>query len=369
MKFYWYNNENIRIYLRHKLKNPDAYEHKMGDVRYRKLYKINKLFSSRPWGMIHDITDHVPNPMNIQTNVAYKFVPTGDSFDKVALDAAGKIANSTDRKIAVTWSGGIDSTAALVALLQTVPMSRLTIVCNQNSIDEFPNFYYEVIEKNIETITHNNWFEKALSFFNVSGDAGDTVWGALDNSFWSGQSQNFNSPWQGWLNQDIIDIDFVEEFCSWSGTKINTVLDLRVWFYLCCKWQDKAMRFYFNRPGLTLNTAVPFYNLDNSFQNWTMNNLESIIGPQWTDYKIPAKKFINNFFKDDNYFLNKTKFESTSMHWSTNLWTVKNNGACFALDTNYHNHVLPSWPLLDAVQIEDWNDQYHLIPSNILQKQ
>jgi hypothetical protein len=368
MKFYWYNIENVRVYLRHKLKNPDAYEHKMGDVRYRKLYKINKLFSSNPWGMIHDITNHVPNPMNIQTNVAYNFVPTSNTFGEVSLATAEKIANSTDRKIAVTWSGGIDSTAALVALLQTVPSSRLTIVCDQNSINEFPAFYHEVIDKHIETMTHVEWFEKALDFFNVSGDAGDTVWGAIDNSFWDSQHQNFNLPWQDWMNRDIVNIDFVEEFCSWSGTTINTVLDLRVWFYLCCKWQDKAMRLYFNRPGLSLNTAVPFYNVDNSFQNWTMNNLESIIGPQWTDYKIPAKQFINDFFKDDDYFFNKTKVESTSMHWSTNLWTVKNNAACFALDTDYRNHSLPSWPLLDSVQIEDWNDRYQLIPASILQQ-
>jgi hypothetical protein len=366
MKFYWYNNTDVRSYLRHKLKNPGVFEFKLGDVRYKNLYKLNRVFSDAPWGMIHDISGNVPNPLNVKSIIEYKFRPTESTFSSVALAAAKKIANSTYQRIAVTWSGGIDSTVALVALIQTVPAARLVVVCNQQSIAEFPSFYQEVIQPNIETITPSEWFARALEFFNVSGDAGDNVWGTIDQSFWEKHHHTFNNSWHNWIDQSLVDIDFVEEFCTWSGVNINTVLELRTWFYLCCKWQDKTVKFYFERPGLSAINAIPFYSVDNTFQNWTMNNLHQIIGERWTDYKVPAKQFINNFFNDNEYLVNKTKVESTSMISSIRLQYITNNTSKFALDTNYQAHTLPSWPIIDAVQFEDWNDQYHLIPQNIL---
>jgi len=365
MRFYWYDHYVVSIYLAHKFKTPNFYQ-LLGATRYKKLHDINRMFSNRPYGMIHDITGHIPNPMNVETNIAYNFVSTCDTFDKVAVATATKIANSTTRRIAVTWSGGIDSTSALVALMQVVPWSRLIVVCNESSINEFPEFYYRVIQKNIETITHAEWFERTLDFFSVSGDAGDTVWGAIAHGTWNDQNKNFNKPWQDFLSQTQVDADFIEEFCSWSGTKIKTFLELRVWFYLCCKWQDKAMKFYYDNPHHTLDSGVPFYNVDNLFRNWAMNNLDLIIGQRWCDYKIPAKQFINNFFNDKDYLFNKTKVESMSMHWATHAQAFKHNSGCIALDTNYQNHTLPSWPLIDSVQFEDWNDQYQLTPTKLL---
>jgi hypothetical protein len=366
MKFYWYNNHNIRSYLKHKLKNSEINEFKIGTVQYEKLYKLNQVFSQNPWGMIHDISGNVPNPLNVESILEYKFQSTSSTFGDVAIAVAKKIASNTDRRIAVNWSGGIDSTTALVALIQTVPASRLVVVCNEQSIAEFPSFYHEVIQPNIETMTHDEWFTTALEFFNVSGDAGDTVWGTIDQSFWENHHHTFNNPWHSWVDQSLIDIEFVEEFCTWSKVKINTVLELRIWFYLCCKWQDKTAMFYLDRPGLTSSNGVPFYNVDNTFQNWTMNNLDKIIGERWADYKIPAKQFINNFFNDVDYFTNKTKVDSTSMKPSARFQYIMNKTGNFAMDTNYQTHILPSWPIIDAVQFEDWNDQYHLIPGDIL---
>lgn len=140
MKFYWYSEHYLKTYLRIKRQTPGITEHDFGDPRYKKLYNINRAFSAQPYGLLHDISGHVPHPFNIVTKTPYQYKPCNKNFGEVCLDVAKKIADSTTQKISVNWSGGIDSTSALVALLQTVPKDRLVVVCDQASVNEFPEF-------------------------------------------------------------------------------------------------------------------------------------------------------------------------------------------------------------------------------------
>jgi hypothetical protein len=369
MKFLWYNDQDIRCYLRQKRETETITEHEFGNKNYQNLYKINKLFSSAPWGMIHDISNHVPHPFNVGTNIQYQYNLSDLTFGGLCLQTAKKIADSTIKPLAVCWSGGIDSTAALTALLQTVDRERITVVCNRFSIDEHPGFYQDVIKDRIKTLNHLQWIEQIDNFYSISGDAGDTVWGVIDESFWNNHNEHFDTPWQDWINTDIgPDIEFVEEFCSWSGVKINTVIELRTWFYLCCKWQDKAMRFFMRIPGLTAAAGNSFYNLDNRFCNWTMNNLDKIIGNSWQDYKVPAKQFIDDFYQDTEWLSTKTKVDSTTIKAKTNLKMLLNDRHSFAITADYRSHALPCWPFVDIVNMEDWNDQHKLWDNNLFLK-
>lgn len=367
MKFYWYSDGYLETYIQNKRDSLLASQYNFGDPRYKKLHQINKIFSPAPWGMLHDISNNVSHPFNVITENKYSYRLCDKNFKEVCLDVAKQIVDSTDRKISVNWSGGIDSTVALVSMLQTVPSDQLVVVCDQNSIDEYPTFYHDVIKNKIETISLATWFDRAPEFFSVSGDAGDTVWAIIDDTFWNNHHDSLNKNWRAWAKSDMIDFEFIEEFCSWSGVNINSVLELRTWFYLCCKWQDKATKIYRDRPRLTRSDAVGFYNYNNDFQIWTMNNLDKIVGPRWTDYKMPAKKFIYDYHDDKDYLYNKTKMDSPSIVYRSSLWQIKNNANKFAIDHTYHSHCLPSWPFVDQVQFEDWNDQHQLIPHNILE--
>lgn len=369
MNFYWYNEGYLKAYIQNKRQADEITMYELGDPRYKKLYDINRVFSHNPWGMLHDISGHVPHPFNVVTKTPYQYESCDKNFGQVCLDVAKKIADSTTRKISVNWSGGIDSTSALVALLQTVPKDRLVVVCDQASINEYPEFYNDVIHNQIETLGILEWCDRATEFYSVSGDAGDSVWGVIDDSFWETRGSKFNKPWKDWLaKKEWVDKEFIEEFCSWSGVQIHTVLDLRVWFYLCCKWQDKSMKFYVDRPGLNREIASPFFDFDNSFQVWTINNLNEMIGDTWHSYKMPAKEFIYDFYPDKNYRDTKTKgYSSNLTERSALLWKIKTGTNKFAVDVDYGNHVVPCWPFVDQVHFEDWNDQYQLISPGILE--
>ena len=232
-----------------------------------------------------------------------------------------------------------------------------------------PNFYQDIIKNRIATLTHRQWLDQLDNFYTVSGDAGDTVWAVIDDSFWNQHHQNFNTPWRDWIipSSNSPSVEFIEEFCSWSGTKIHTVLELRTWFYLCCKWQDKAMLFFSRTPGITPLSGNGFYNLNNDFRVWTMNNLDKIIGNSWQDYKIPAKEFINDFHKDTNWFATKTKVYSASIDLETTMQMILDDHCTFAISDDYKSHSFKSWPFVDPVYMEDWNDQYDLWPKQLFE--
>ena len=366
MKFLWYSDKNVRSYLGQK-QQKIVTEHEFGNTNYNNLYKMNKLFSPNPWGMVHDTTNHVSHPFNIVTDINYQFDICNLSFGEVCLQVAKNIVNSTDKPIAVCWSGGIDSTVALVALLQVAPPDRIHVVLNQSSIEEYPNFYQDIIKDRIATLTHSEWLDQFNNFYTVSGDAGDAVWGVIDKAFWQHHS-NFNTPWQDWIDTNVApDREFIEEFCSWSGTKIHTVLELRIWFYLCCKWQSKSMMFFARTPGMTPLLGNGFFN-HISFQYWTMNNMNRIIGNTWHDYKVPAKEFINNFHKDAEWFATKTKFNSGTIDMYTTVKMILNDHSTFALSNDYTSHSVKSWPFVDPIYIEDWNDQFQLWPTQLFDR-
>jgi hypothetical protein len=368
MSFFSFNTQIFKWYLKAKFKNNLASEHDFGSDQYKKLHQINRCFSSRPWGMQHDISGHVLHPFDIKTKTAYEFCIELQTFGDICMNTAQTISNTTDRIIAVFWSGGIDSTAALVALLQTIPRQQLVIICNQASIDEFPSFYEHKIKDRVKVISPRLYSQHYRDFFSVSGDGGDTVWGVLDDSFWQSSSHKINLPWQDCIDQNVMpDLDFVQEFCTWSGREIKSWLELRVWFYLCCKWQDKCMRLYQLRRGLSPEDAVPFYDIDRSFQNWTMNNLDIIIGDKWIDYKIPAKEFIFRYHKDADYLKYKSKVNSGYLDSDLVIQSNLQSYHRIAVNEDFVDFTLPSWPFIDYHEIEDFNDEYHLIPKRFLQ--
>jgi hypothetical protein len=296
-------------------------------------------------------------------------VPESRSFGEICLDTAEKISQMSDRDIAVFWSGGIDSTAVLVSLMQTIDASRLTVACNSTSIAEFPSFYEHKIKNRFKTVSPHHIYKNSQEFFTVTGDGGDTIWACIDDTSWNKDQQKLLLPWQDCVDRNIIDdFDFIEEFCSWSGTTISTWCNLRTWFYLCCKHQDKCMRPYFLKQDYTPADIVPFYDIDTSFQGWTMNNLDKILGKQWQDYKIPAKEFIYQYHPDLDYLRNKTKVDSVGLDPEFIAKDTYLNYARLAVPTDFSYCSLPSWPFGDFAEIEDFNDQFGLMPMHLLIK-
>ena len=86
------------------------------------------------------------------------------------------------KKIVLSWSGGIDSTCVLVALLKAqIPKERFLILLTKESIEENKYFFEQFIANQLsytdtlEFCKNNSDYE---SYFHISGEFGDQLFGS-----------------------------------------------------------------------------------------------------------------------------------------------------------------------------------------------
>lgn len=341
-----------------------------------------------------DRTGNLEHFFNVHVTDPYHYRHYDKSWADTSLAVAKKICDKYSGSILLRWSGGIDSTNALVSLLQTTDHKRLVVNLDEDSIAEFPEFYENIIKDRLTVCWKDRWLDKQYDEeICVTGSCGDSVWAVIDQSSHKRFGEHWHRPWQDWVkeqpNGHIVDVDYIEKFNSWSGTQIRTLLDLRAWFYLNLKWQAKKMECYHWNPHvLTNKNLVAFYSFDDTFSLWTMNNLDLLVqGPAFGDIKMPAKKFINDFFPCDRYLKNKTKVDSgvdlssiddardqkrnislrTGSTYRAIMRLIRQGySSPIAVDDQYRYHCLPSMPLFDLKEWQDWNDQNGLLTSSVI---
>ena len=375
--FLWWDEKGLTSWLMYQ---DSRYKTEyLADEIYLKVYQINQLFSSKPYGNLIDRTGNISHFLPVNVRRPYRYRRIDKDWVTVSLDTARDIDRRSSARIVVKWSGGIDSTNALVALLQVTDPKKIIILCDHRSIDEFPEFYTNIIKGRLEEIDPFQWanWDWSQGDVCVTGDCGDCVWAVIDQSFWNHAHQWFHQPWQHWVTwqekqRDVaIDHDFLERVCAWSGVELRTTLDLRTWFYLNFKWQDKAMDSWcFGPDALNHANNIVFYDHNDGFENWTMNNLDQMGGKSFADCKMPAKLFIHDYFPCQRYLREKTKVNSgfwvdstdgvtkgQRFNFMADAVSKGHSSKPIAIDQNYRRHHLVSMPLLDFDQYTQWNNQ------------
>ncbi len=110
------------------------------------------------------------------------------SFSEVSdLRAADikELINSTDRPIMIQWSGGIDSTVAIVSLIKNLTkqeLERITVSMSGDTALENPHFFNKFIKDKIkivdsESLLYNDYKEKYNAYC-ICADTGDCIFGA-----------------------------------------------------------------------------------------------------------------------------------------------------------------------------------------------
>lgn len=100
-------------------------------------------------------------------------------LDEIIYDIITKTSNS-NKKLAVWYSGGTDSTAILCSIIKNssakFQKEKLLIRLTKDSIEEYPLFFEKYIKKlNYEFSVLSDYFN--LEYFNVDGVFGDTIFG------------------------------------------------------------------------------------------------------------------------------------------------------------------------------------------------
>lgn len=307
------------------------------------------------------------------------------SFEEVtdlrALDIK-KLINDKGSRVALYYSGGIDSTISLVSLIRNLSAEELSYIdigMSSESIIENPYFYEKYIANKFNIIDSGvlqySDIESAGNYA-ISCDQGDSIFGTeigtqMYHSYGallkdlSSESKiklenlrtKISDPDIHYSNYaDMIiaffrlgrDPDFGRRFYEKIVLNIETATvpvkslhDFFWWEIFNLKYMECALRgsiYYYSgndRHRALNDTIINWFNHEN-YQKWSMvnnNNGQKIKGSSSVNYKWAARQYIYAFDKNDWYFKYKTKLSSLRSIIYRNE-TIINARAIFGMDTN-----------------------------------
>tara|TARA_Y100001938_G_scaffold149977_2_gene239027 strand:+ start:376 stop:2064 length:1689 start_codon:yes stop_codon:yes gene_type:complete len=303
-----------------------------------------------------DRSGTLPSPLKFTAPT----IPSVGNFNQVfsdVADARGAALWAENKKLALFWSGGIDSTVALVALLKTVPDDRLgdlTVHFNAASIAEYPEFYSDHIKDkvSVSTIpsvvkpTDRFWAEnvfastateeiaKALkTSLVVTGELGDQCFGSAG---FANDPDKIAKSLDAYLSEDKFssvrdEIDTLNAACP---IPVNSVTTMMWWWNFALKWSEVRFRSLTAvTDSADFDNVRHFFDTDD-FQRWSISNDDLKIKDTIQSYKFTAKDYIHAYAGHDDYRDEKLKVGSLRVRWGAPLGIDSNNTVIRAGDTS-----------------------------------
>ncbi len=287
------------------------------------------------WNFYHD-TDYVSCPSLTQLSTK--------SFSEVTDLRAVDIKQTMqqqNQELVVFWSGGIDSTLALSAIVKnfsSADLKNVTVFANNQSYFENPIFYHSVIEKyKLKTVNFKNFSDDAIqTLFNrylvTDGEPADKLWIVngvfkFESIHGSGSSEkpltetadkfiNFLAGYMS-INQAHEYYDSLMKNINETAITVATVGDLFWWINFNFHWVDHLLIWYQQFPIKSADSYkqykknyLPWYN-SNEYQLWSLSDRPKTIKTDRQDlYKMPAKQYIYELDQNPFYLNYKSKLGS-----------------------------------------------------------
>jgi hypothetical protein len=305
---------------------------------------------------VHDLRSRkgtLNTPWNAPSNPLYampelKFIndTLPDLMDNRAVELYNE-AKRTNKKLAVMWSGGIDSTGVLSAFLKNIPTidhEMIEVVLTTLSIFENKEYWLKYINGKLKQRLYTS-IQLDTDFLDqyllIHGDPGDCLFGPsmpmYKKMFVEGKHKQPHTTHRIDIKNRAVD-GLEVDFNKWYYDKISnsiyelnqqdyisTVSDFWWWTYFNFKWEFSCQRPFFYMRLLKDNKGTPlfkkpisyehqqqfarntFFNTD-KFQLWSYSNLKKLIpDTDERQHKIEMKKYTYDFDKNERYFYHKPK--------------------------------------------------------------
>ena len=222
------------------------------------------------------------------------------------------------KPIRLWWSGGIDSTCALVSFLKTMRLNtNLIVYLSKNSVKENPRFYDLLVDKKIKLQWHSDdnyiydndelWNGETI---NVNGGGGDELFLAISSTM--SMEEFFKIKDHDWIDvmKDSDMLKTTEKYIDMSPYKPKTCWELLWW--LARSIDDLSTRYH--SPRFLKNPYA--YHFERSFfytsyfEKWSLSNPYSGHNGDHRTYKWPLKKYIYDYDKNEEYLNTKEKESS-----------------------------------------------------------
>jgi hypothetical protein len=327
------------------------------------LVDVNQIFSTNPAGMLVDRTQTVNLPLCFDINRPWN-PPTLQYTLEQALQTRVNQLVSTEQKLNLFWSGGIDSTTMLTAFLKYVSdRSQLRIFYTPFSTYEHPT-YLDFLKKfdNLELVDLSGMTYSTCVFDGLflTGDGGDELMASVDESFFQSYGRSaLDQSWQDFFykkNSNDTFIDFCQEYFLQAQRPIDTVLEARWFFYAMCKTRFQLLGkidLFVHYPEFVPARLQGFFDCP-EFESYVYWNLDQIIpGSKYSDWKLPFKQYCVEFDCFDDYFKNKKKHGSGQTHWYANKNRVILDRRSIFILNNGQRITTPNLPLFSQREFKD----------------
>lgn len=322
---------------------------------YNNIIKLNSVWSKRPSFMPVDRTLSTVTPFNQWIPRPWQPPTEKLTLDQAMYLRATQIA-SCGQKINILWSGGIDSTALLVAFLSHVDHQQLRIIYSPWSTYEHSELTKYLLDtKLVEMVdvsgtVYLNWeFDGVF----VSGDSGDEMMASIDSSFLEATgSEILQQPWQDFVYKQTNDnnlIEFCQKHFLQSGRDINTVLEARWWFYACFKVRsilNQKLEILFDYDTVDVSRLIGFYDCE-EYERYIFWNIDHCISDSnYRSWKQVLKDYAHKFKKFDRWYYSAMKNHSVQLNTYMTKKIALNQQHWIALFDDGSVLTTPSLPML-----------------------
>ncbi|HEY3074722.1 MAG TPA: hypothetical protein VGJ74_06075 [Burkholderiales bacterium] len=295
-----------------------------------------------------------------------------------------ELMHNSGRKVALYYSGGLDSTVAAVALLKNLSAEELgnVVICTSvDGIMESPGFYRRRLRGRVRILdSARSRYDDLIArgYYTITADTGDSIFGTEQMTqllFSYGELVDKlphdarlrlrqlcddpaigEQPYERFADLIIsyLGIErnpalgrwFYEKLVrniSTSGVPVYSLHDFFWWFIFNVKYLHCALRaalFYYRGDDLKAaiqQNIINWYNTAD-YQRWSMvnnNNGQKIRNNLSTTYKWAARQYIYEFDRDDWYLNFKLKLGSFQLLLRSN---IRQHRKIFGLDTDYRLH-------------------------------
>jgi hypothetical protein len=303
----------------------------------------NNLTTSRYAYSLIDRTKSIPSI--VKTHIEdEQLIPTGKpkslNLLDICLDRASEILK-TDKPINILWSGGVDSTVALFALMRQVRnINQLSIVCTFESILESGGLFDALIKDSGIRIKFDQTRRNTnlpFTFDNedptqlyITGQCADQLF--ANPRFLKIKDTPQTDPWYSGYDKKLLDL--IEPSLKFSSRPIETVYDFRWWSLFNYTWTTVLYDDYVDRPLNMANRINSFYATP-EFQRWAMYTPTHYESPNLQDspheHKTPLKKVLGKLIDYPYYIQNKKKGYS---------FTWKKNNNWYLLDKSFKTYYM-----------------------------
>lgn len=233
----------------------------------------------------------------------------------------------------VEWSGGIDSTTVLVALLRNLDpadFDNVHVIMNHASVWENPDFFNDHVKPNFRYVSPDHYQSAVrgkIDHLRINGDPADMLWGAVRALAASKDGVDLSAKWKSrqsswmqfnyalwgqpateWLYEIMaMQIDSVPQY------DIVTVADWYWWLNFNFKWLQQLV-YDFGPADMDcvanyFNCITPWY-AGQDYQLWSIDTGRYRLGNRFDQYKTEAKDYVFAWDNNSYYRKFKLKFES-----------------------------------------------------------